>query len=142
METALMLRGLICISLLAIPLIARSQKVIDYPPKIVVVCLDGDTRKCMVGVKVTFRKGDSLIKSCNTDGCGRCLVLNPKRGDYFISATKPGYMQFTLAHVSIPSDQTVVLEIPLESEPNSKPANKKPGHLVATTADPLPVGNY
>jgi len=136
-----MIRGLICISLLVIPFIASSQKVIDYPPKLVIVCMDGDTRKCMMGVKVTFWKGDSLVKTVTTDGCGRCLLLKPRQGSYYVSASKPGYLPFTLSHINVPAEQTVVLEIPLESNPNSKLA-KKPNHLVAVAADLIPAGNY
>jgi len=126
---------IVCASLLAMPLITSAQKVIDFPPKIVVICKDGDNRKFMAGVKVVFRKGDSLVKTINTDLSGRCLVLKPKAGDYYISATKPGYFQFTLAHVDIPADQTVVLEIPMDADPNFQ-KNKKPGHIVASASIP------
>jgi hypothetical protein len=135
MEAIIMLRGVICLSLVAIPFFTFSQKVIDYPPKIVVICMDGDTRKPMVGVKVVFRKGDTLVKTCTTDGTGRCLILKPKPGTYYVAATKNTYMEFTLAHVNVPAEQTVILEIPLESDPNSKQTLKK-GKLVASTDNP------
>lgn len=135
MEAVLMLRGVICLSLVAIPFITFSQKVIDYPPKIVVICMDGDTRKPMGGVKVVFRKGDTLVKTLTTDGTGRCLILKPKPGTYYVAATKNTYMEFTLAHVNVPGDETIILEIPLESDPNSKQPIKK-GKLVASTNNP------
>lgn len=95
--------------------------------------MDGDTRKPMGGVKVVFRKGDTLVKSCVTDGTGRCLVLKPKPGKYYIAASKNTYLEFSLSRVSVPGDETIILEIPLESDPNSKQAAKK-GKLVASVA--------
>jgi hypothetical protein len=129
------------LALLASPLILSAQKVIDYPPKIVIICKDGADRKCLGGVKVVFGRGDSLAKTCTTDGTGRCLLLNPKPGNYYIAASKPGYLQFILAKVEIPGDQTVILDIPLEPDPNSK-QNKKTGRLVADAADLIPYSNY
>lgn len=127
--------SVILAAMVMIPFIATSQKVIDFPPKIVVICKDGDTRKPMGGVTIVFRKGDTLVKTCKTDGCGRCLILKPKPGDYYIAATKDNYLKFTLSSVSVPGDQTVVLEIPLESTvPDSDKQAKKSGHMVASLA--------
>lgn len=127
--------SVIIIAMVMIPFIATSQKVIDFPPKIVVICKDGDTRKPMGGVTIVFRKGDTLVKTCKTDGCGRCVILKPKPGTYYIAATKNDYLKFTLSSVDIPANQTIVLEIPLEStNPTSAIQVKKPGHMVASLA--------
>ena len=131
MRTIYTLYTFIGFALLILPFMAYSQKVIDFPPKIVVICMDGDTRKPMGGVKVVFRKGDTLVKSCVTDGTGRCLVLKPKPGKYYIAASKNTYLEFSLSRVSVSGDQTIILEIPLESDP--KQATKK-GKLVASVA--------
>lgn len=114
--------------LLGIPFAARSQKVIDYPPKIVIVCMDGDSRKLMGGVKVLMKRNDTLLKTLTTDGNGRCMILKPKPGDYSITAIKANYFTFSLAHVDVPSDQTIVLEIPMDGKPDN---SKKGSHLVA-----------
>jgi len=111
------------------------QKVIDYPPKIVIICLDGDTRLPVGGVKVVFRKGDTLVKTVTTDGTGRCLLLKPKPGTYYVAASKNNYLEFTLSHVDVPAEQTIILEVPLETDPHSKQAAKK-GKLVASTFNP------
>jgi hypothetical protein len=117
------------IALAAKPFAAQAQKVIDYPPKIVVVCMDADTRKPMCGVKVTIKREGILVKTFTTDGCGRCLILKPEPGDYSILALKPSYFMFTLAHVNVPSEQTVVLEIPMDEQPDKD--KKGAGHQVA-----------
>jgi hypothetical protein len=135
MKTVFLLYTFIGFVLMALPIMAYSQKVIDFPPKIVVICVDGDTRLPMGGVKVVFRKGDTLVKTVTTDGTGRCLILNPKPGTYYIAATKTSYFEFSLAHIKVPADQTVILEVPLESDPNSKQGAKK-GKLVASTFNP------
>ena len=115
--------------LIAKPFTGKAQKVIDYPPKIVIVCMDADTRKPMCGVKVTVKREGILVKTFTTDGCGRCVVLKPEPGDYSVLALKPSYFMFTLAHVNVPEEQTVVLEIPMDEQPDK---NKKgAGHEVA-----------
>ncbi len=134
MKTIMLLYTFIGFALLALPLMSYGQKVIDFPPKIVIICRDGDTRLPMGGVKVVFRKGDTLVKTVTTDGTGRCLLLKPKAGTYYIAASKNNYLEFTLAHVDVVPDQTIILEVPMETDPHSKQAKK--GKLVASTFNP------
>lgn len=105
---------------------AFSQKVIDYPPKIVIICKDADTRKLIGGVKVLITRNDTLLKTIATDGCGRCLLLKPKPGSYSFILTKTSYYTFKLARVDVPADQTITLEVPLDELPN-----KSKGKLLA-----------
>ncbi len=95
-----------------------SQKVIDYPPKIVIICKDADTRKLMAGVKVLLSRNDTLLKAITTDGCGRCLLLKPKTGSYSFVLTKSGYYTFKLDHVNVPAEQTITLEVPMDGLPS------------------------
>src|SRR5581483_4438512 len=135
MKTIMLLYTFIGFVLMALPFMSYGQKVIDYPPKIVIICLDGDTRLPVGGVKVVFRKGDTLVKTVTTDGTGRCLLLKPKPGTYYVAASKNNYLEFTLSHVDVPAEQTIILEVPLETDPHSKQAAKK-GKLVASTFNP------
>lgn len=105
--------------------VVKAQKVIDYPPKLVIICMDGDTRRPMGGVKVVFKKGDTLIKTLTTDGTGRCLILKPRGGEYSISANKQTYFTFTLKSVDVRDDQTTILEIPLDAQPDKKKGGKE-----------------
>ena len=140
MKTIILLYSVIIAAMVMVPFIASSQKVIDYPPKIVVICVNGNNRKPIGGVKVTFRKDDRVVKTCVTGGTGRCLILNPKPGNYYIAASKKSYLEFTLSSVDVPQGQTIVLEIPLESSTaEAQPAQQ--GHVTASLAA-MVQGNY